>query len=47
MSGRGYKSRVRAKYEENIYDDGRMLAEMITTEVEKILDDLIALFPED
>lgn len=47
ISGRGYKLRVREKYEEVVYKYRDILADMIINEVEKIIDKLIGLFPED
>lgn len=46
ICGRGYKRRVREQYEEVVYDDGGMLARMITVEVEKTVDRLLCLFPD-
>ncbi len=47
ICGSGYKRRVREQYEEVVYDDGGMLARMITVEVEKTVDKLLGLFPDD
>lgn len=47
ICGSGYKRRVREEYEEVVYDDGGMLARMITVEVEKTVDKLLCLFPDD
>ncbi len=46
MYGSGYKRKVREQYKEVVYDDGGMLARRITTEAERIVDQLLCLFPE-
>jgi len=46
MYGKGYKHRVRERYEDVVDEDGRSLARMITAEVEKTVDKLLCLFPE-
>ncbi len=45
--GKGYKRRVRDQYEDVVYEAGGMLAKMITAEVEKTVDKLLGLFPDD
>lgn len=47
ICGSGYKRRVRDQYEEVVYDDGGMMARMITAEVEKTVDKLLCLFPDN
>ena len=47
ISGKGFKARVREKYEEKVFFYSEKLAKMVTDEITKIVDRLIALFPEE
>lgn len=44
IRGTGFKRRVRNKYEDHIYDELGMLAKMITSEMDRIIDVLIDMF---